>query len=95
MIATCESCLATKVLLVARLVADPDQLVCGTCHDDPRIPTISLTEGPLSREDSRAVLMADMAPKITGPDTAAMAAFIADEFSQYGLTGITWADPEP
>jgi hypothetical protein len=93
MIATCESCLTSGVPLVARLDADPDQLACQPCHDDPRVPTTALAVGPLGREESRAALLGDMAPKVTDQVTADMAASIADEFSRYGVTGITWADP--
>ena len=41
----CEFCRATGVALEAVLAADPDQAVCGACHADPRLPTVSLAVG--------------------------------------------------
>jgi hypothetical protein len=93
MMATCEFCLAGPVTLVARLEADPDQLVCAVCRDDPRVPTVPLP-GLLAPEESRQALLRDMAPMVTDESTAGMAEFIAAEFSQYGVTGISWADSE-
>lgn len=40
----CDFCGALYQDLVAVLKADPDQRVCSICHEDNRIPTISLDE---------------------------------------------------
>jgi hypothetical protein len=84
-IATCERCLASSVLIAG---TDPvtGQLFCAGCAGGPG--------GPLGREESRRALLADMAPKVHDQATANMASAIADEFSRYGVTGIAWADPE-
>ncbi len=92
LVATCEFCLASPAELVASLAADPDQLVCKPCHDDPRIPTVPL-EG-VTRAQSEAMIRRDLESRVTDQDTAGMADFIARELSQHGITGITWADPE-
>jgi hypothetical protein len=48
----CEFCGRTdegrSIPLVARLVADPDQLVCEVCHADERIPTKALCASPVT-----------------------------------------------
>jgi len=88
LMATCERCLASPVQIAG---TDPatGQLFCAGCAGSPGGP---VPGSPLSREASRAALLRDMAPKVHDPATAAMAAAIADEFSQYGVTGITWAE---
>jgi len=89
MIATCERCLASPVQIAG---TDPatGQLFCTGCVGEPGG---SVPAGPLSREASRAALLRDMEPKVTDQATAAMAGAIADTFSEFGVTGITWADP--
>jgi predicted CXXCH cytochrome family protein len=47
----CEFCHAADAALTAVLAADPDQAVCGACHADPRLPTVSLA----AVSDSRPV----------------------------------------
>ena len=94
MTATCERCLASPVELTGQ-VNDTGELVCQSCMNAlPEPVRITVLAGTLSREESRAAIMADLAPKVHDQATADMADAIADEFSQYGITGITWADPE-
>jgi len=90
MVATCERCLASPVLIAG---TDPatGQMFCAGCAGNPGG---TVPGGPLSREDSRAALLRDMAPKVTDPATSAMAEAIADTFSEFGVAGIIWADPE-
>jgi hypothetical protein len=38
----CEFCGSKHLPIVAKLQADPDQMVCSACHLDPRVPTVAL-----------------------------------------------------
>jgi hypothetical protein len=80
----CEFCMMPDVLLVAALSADPDVLVCETCHADPRVPTVALavladdrpawviSRGDLAGMAGRAVTDAEVAriAKAIGYSTA-------------------------
>jgi hypothetical protein len=89
----CEFCHTADVPLEAVLSADPDQAVCGTCHADPRLATLSLAAVNDSRPVyvlSRGDLARIAGQEVTDRDAARIAKAIDNSTVSEALADAVW-----
>lgn len=89
----CESCHATDVALEAVLSADPDQVVCGACHADRHLATVSLAAVNDSRPVyvlSRGDLARIAGREVTGRDAARIAKAIGNSTVSEAIADAVW-----
>lgn len=89
----CAVCRTADVALEAVLSADPDQVVCGTCHADPRLATVSLAAVNDSRPVyvlSRGDLVRIAGQEVTDRDAARIAKAIDNSTVSEAIADAVW-----